>query len=433
VVKARNIAWITIAGVSALAACGDAQGAADEQAETLGAASAANNSPGGSTEQPPGHDLITAARGATLVSATYNAADALALIDGDDESSWNALKRRNPAPYVFVVELMAPAVLASVGIDGSGERPGGVVGASAGPVLIEGSNSSADDGYRELARIDAAAEGETLAALKGEEPVRWLRFTVENSGNPEAAYVYLDELVAHGTLGPVAEEGRFSGVFQTGRVNYIRLAQDGLLISGCYIENSGRSSGRISGSVVDGVALVNWRSDQGIDGTALLTRNAQGNLGGVRYRQRSRTAWGGPLVETPDETIRCEDESTANPVAQALAEDGVARLYGIQFAFDSDVPKPSARAALDQLFEALSADDSLIVTIEGHTDAEGSDSYNANLSQRRAEAVVAHLTGRGIDPARLTAQGKGEAEPVASNDTADGRALNRRVEVRRTG
>ena len=67
----------------------------------------------------------------------------------------------------------------------------------------------------------------------------------------------------------------------------------------------------------------------------------------------------------------------------------------------------------------------------GHTDSDGDDSYNKDLSQRRAQSVVDYLVGHGVDAANLIAQGFGEEQPVAGNDTAEGKAQNRRVELNR--
>jgi outer membrane protein OmpA-like peptidoglycan-associated protein len=77
----------------------------------------------------------------------------------------------------------------------------------------------------------------------------------------------------------------------------------------------------------------------------------------------------------------------------------------------------------------LRQDPELRLLVEGHTDATNTDAYNLGLSERRARAVVAALVKRGIDGARLQAKGFGKSRPVADNATAQGRALNRRVEI----
>jgi outer membrane protein OmpA-like peptidoglycan-associated protein len=91
---------------------------------------------------------------------------------------------------------------------------------------------------------------------------------------------------------------------------------------------------------------------------------------------------------------------------------------------------PSARYEIDQIAALLARDSSLSLIIEGHTDAIGLPSANLQLSNRRAEAVIADLIQRhGVAPHRLTPRGQGEAVPIASNETARGRQLNRRVVV----
>jgi outer membrane protein OmpA-like peptidoglycan-associated protein len=91
--------------------------------------------------------------------------------------------------------------------------------------------------------------------------------------------------------------------------------------------------------------------------------------------------------------------------------------------------KPGASTKLDQLAQFLKEHPDRRVQIEGFTDSVGSDAYNQELSQRRADAVKAALLARGLDPSRIATEGYGKAYPVASNSDSGGRQLNRRVEV----
>jgi OmpA-OmpF porin, OOP family len=122
------------------------------------------------------------------------------------------------------------------------------------------------------------------------------------------------------------------------------------------------------------------------------------------------------------------------PVAPAPApvQDNCGRivLRGVNFAFDSAEIDPSSSVVLDAAADQLKECQNVAVRVEGHTDSVGSETYNQGLSERRAEGVQSHLVARGVSASRLTAIGFGESQPVASNDTEEGRALNRRVELK---
>ncbi|HEX2789102.1 MAG TPA: OmpA family protein [Steroidobacteraceae bacterium] len=112
-------------------------------------------------------------------------------------------------------------------------------------------------------------------------------------------------------------------------------------------------------------------------------------------------------------------------------ERGMVLTLGSNVLFDtgSDTLKPGADQALTRVAQFLQSQPGVKLRIEGHTDSRGSDSYNEALSQRRAQAVASALTDRGVDPSRLQAVGRGMQLPVATNETAEGRQQNRRVEL----
>lgn len=117
-------------------------------------------------------------------------------------------------------------------------------------------------------------------------------------------------------------------------------------------------------------------------------------------------------------------------LSATLQQQGSADVYGILFDFDKDVVKPESKPALDDIAKALSSNPTMRLKIIGHTDNQGTADYNLDLSSRRAANVSAALVGGyGIDPSRLSFEGAGLTKPIAPNDTDEGRAKNRRVEL----
>ena len=101
----------------------------------------------------------------------------------------------------------------------------------------------------------------------------------------------------------------------------------------------------------------------------------------------------------------------------------------ITFDTDSSVVNANFMDVLHSVSLVLDEYEKTYVDVLGHTDSRGSDSYNMQLSQNRAQAVASVLTSKGVEPARLVVRGYGEQYPIASNDTETGRAQNRRVEI----
>ncbi len=129
------------------------------------------------------------------------------------------------------------------------------------------------------------------------------------------------------------------------------------------------------------------------------------------------------------ETFNGVDDEDGCPDAKEIGKQFV--LRGISFESGSAALTPDSYTVLDQVVASMTAYPEARLEIRGHTDSQGPANFNLELSQRRAESVRQYLIKGGIDPARLTAIGVGEEEPIASNATPDGRAQNRRIEFRR--
>ncbi|HEY6921605.1 MAG TPA: OmpA family protein, partial [Methyloceanibacter sp.] len=149
-----------------------------------------------------------------------------------------------------------------------------------------------------------------------------------------------------------------------------------------------------------------------------LGESARGNVAVVR------------VVETKEMETNKIVFLNASQMEQAIADSGKVALYGILFDFDKDVVKPESKPTLDEIAKLLQAKPDMKLKIVGHTDNKGTAEYNLDLSTRRAANVVAAFTSvYGIAPNRLTSEGAGLTQPIASNDTEEGRAKNRRVEL----
>lgn len=121
----------------------------------------------------------------------------------------------------------------------------------------------------------------------------------------------------------------------------------------------------------------------------------------------------------------------ADQIQQELAENGKAVLY-INFDVDKATLKPEGRTAVQEIVKTLNNDQTLSLRVEGHTDNTGNADHNKKLSQDRANTVLEELTASGIDGSRLKAIGHGAEKPLVANDSEEGKAKNRRVELVKT-
>ncbi|MBM4246488.1 MAG: OmpA family protein [Deltaproteobacteria bacterium] len=129
----------------------------------------------------------------------------------------------------------------------------------------------------------------------------------------------------------------------------------------------------------------------------------------------------------------CDEEEVPPPPPPPPAPAPAAKkkivLRGVNFDFDKATLQPQGKPILEEAAKILKENPSINVEVRGFTDSVGSKDYNLRLSDRRAATVKNFLVSQGVPASRLTTKGFGMADPVASNDTADGRAQNRRVEL----
>lgn len=164
----------------------------------------------------------------------------------------------------------------------------------------------------------------------------------------------------------------------------------------------------------------------GVIADATDSNTAVGAILGAAIGGAAGAAIGSRMDNQADEL---EDELAGAEVERVGEGIKVTFDSGILFDFDSDALRPEARANLADLAASLSEYEGTSVLVVGHTDSSGTDSYNQSLSERRAAAARTYLLQQGLTGDRVEAAGRGESEPVASNDTEAGQQANRRVEV----
>jgi len=204
-----------------------------------------------------------------------------------------------------------------------------------------------------------------------------------------------------------------------------------------------RSSGRLTSGVLAVTLVVGGcsslsRTEKG----AIIGAGAGGAVGGVIGNQTGSTTRGaiiGAVVGgVVGGVIGRQMDKQADELAQNIPGAKVERVgegihvtfeSGLLFDFDSDRVRQAAATNLRNLASSLGEYPNTDLLIVGHTDSDGPDSYNWDLSERRARAAASYLAAQGVARTRLRTAGRGEAEPVTSNETDAGRQQNRRVEV----
>ena len=356
-----------------------------------------------------------AAKGATLTHAT-------GIVDGDprgfpivnraDASTDTEFVYALPSPTTFD-RLAVPEVLETPSPAQTFTKEVEVYGSADGPdgpwTLLASGTLATHERPGQVTDLDMRA---TL-------PVRWVRLRLVGGIEMlrDAMFLEFGEIIGNGTQEPPALSDAFTGAWRDRGVR-LRLEQSGALVAGCYDDDS-RLEGTVTGNILR--ATGTGRSD-GVTSLFVLGVADDGSIRGVRSTNGAPFALYTGAPADADPVPGC-----GRPEAPTLGCGSV--IQGIDFDFDSAVILPGSEPVLAELARGLSADASAGVLIEGHTSSEGAEDYNQALSERRAASVVDDLVRRGVDRARLSAAGAGEARPIAPNGDESGRAMNRRVEV----
>ncbi len=177
---------------------------------------------------------------------------------------------------------------------------------------------------------------------------------------------------------------------------------------------------------VEGLGALRLYGPSGLYLTAGIGKSITRSLNGAAVRVVTSLAYSPPPPPPPPPA---PPPPPPPPQPQVVETDEqIITLAPVYFDFDKDTIKEVSYPILDQVAEVMRQRSTAVVRVEGHTDSFGSDEYNEKLSDRRSHAVVRYLISKGIEASRLEAKGFGELRPIETNDTAAGRAKNRRTE-----
>ncbi len=368
-------------------------------------------------------DLLDFANGAVMLdhSSEYDGGwTGLNLIDSTAVTGWCS-GTGSPFPHTALFELPQTYDITSVAVDNTGAQDGQYPGISAKEIRVFGSPVASDKNMVLLATLTLAPGQRQEVALKKSVNCLWLKFVVV-SNHGHAQFTEIMELEAYGKPSAPLPKVDVTGTYQT-NYDLLTLKQTGNVVKGCYNKGDGRLNGSLAGRVLQ---CQWWEKASHRTGSALLVLAASGSaINGIWFENgKVGGQWKGARVDE-----KADGCGLSEGLAERLAASGKAVVYGIHFDSDSAVPRPDSEATLQEILKALQAKSALKLQIAGHTDSTNSHEHNLKLSQNRAEAVVKWLVDHTVSAQRLTPKGFGETQPVANNDTAAGRALNRRVEL----
>ena len=365
---------------------------------------------------------------------------AMGLIDGTPTMGWSSLQGVI-FPYVFEFRLPGRYRIDRLSFDN--REVDDTPGRSARGVEVYAQNAG-NENLSFVFKGEVSERGLLEVTLDAPFEAEVLQLQITSNWD-DADFAELMEFQAFGVEIPTeAPNPDYGGVFETywGRFYVVGKSDE---IRGCYDHDGGTFSGAADGGFLN----IEWREDGPQIGKAVMAVTPERDaFNGFWYENGALAGtWSGKRVPDGElpycaETvfgIRANDQGEPLPNAEAeissrversLDQDGRAVLYGLLFDVDSATIRPDSVDVLEQLESWLRKNPGAVVQIEGHTDSDGDDAYNVDLSLRRAQSVIGWLSERGLPTDSYSSKGFGEMSPVADNATSHGKSLNRRVEVR---
>lgn len=291
---------------------------------------------------------------------------------------------------------------------------------------------------------------------------KFIRIKAKGSHDPKGQCLALKNVHAFGVFEAYPEinvpeiTGIYNMTIRSDRVvDFIVLNQQESVVQGCGVtaletdpftikQVKSLFTGALEGGILN-FTMHNLESGETKQG--LMTFSPQGELTNLAiFSDGDPTVYGNVILNTgqrlkDQKLVTCtpgqsvEEKSFGDKAQQTMEQDlekeGVTRLYGINFDFDSDKLQPQSYAVLKTVAQVAHNHPDWKFEVAGHTDGSGSDNYNQKLSERRAEAVVNYLLEAGVPKMRLIAAGYGATRPLLPNDknSEAARAKNRRVEL----
>lgn len=385
-------------------------------------------------------DFLSIGAGANLVKASSEYTpnelgrwSAYGLIDESKKVGW-AGEKDVISDATIVFKLPAKTTFKTIGFDTEQTD----TDAAAKDVLVEVSDTSADSGFETIlsATLKNKMDGQDFPVEK-EVSGRFVKITAKNNhGSKE--WLEIIEVRGYGDQEPQDPFTKnVSGTYETGQYGKFHIKQEGTSIVGCYEFDGGLLEGGLDGRIMN----LTWTENGGKEddtGPAVFLFDDEGKkfdgFWTFSTTEYYSGKWDGKKIS--DEVGNCEhfknlsgENAAGSKLEEELKKDGRVAVYGINFDFNSDKIKDESKQTLDQIVGILKENSDWKMTVEGHTDNIGGESFNQTLSEKRANAVKKYLTDAGIDESRLTAKGVGLSKPVSTNDTEAGRARNRRVEL----